>query len=152
MRQRTSKDDTKFIFCQLSTTGLEAYTPEWVILPLRPFANGYLLEIASSQGLRHVSTSFKSTTPSGADQCRTMHTAPISISPYILWSCRIYKALFAWCTPSLLSLTLLLPPLLYGSLRPKGRYLMEAFWLGLSVFSNSVHIDWLCAYGFVPIY
>lgn len=43
------------------------------------------------------------------------------------------EASFPWCPPSSLALTLLLPPLLQGSLNAEGMDLMVASHLGLSV-------------------
>lgn len=56
--------------------------------------------------------------------------ASISVSSYEPW---IQRALFFWCPPSFLALTLFLPPLLCGSLSSEGRHLMETSHIELRV-------------------
>ena len=78
--------------------------------------------------------SLSSSTPSDVEVHRPCACCPSLCEFICVLIMLTKKALFSWCPPSPLTLTLfLLPPLAQGSLSPEGKNLMETFYLGLSV-------------------
>ena len=97
------------------------------------FASGFQLKIAQEFGMKacaHFSFQLQDPPHPVQPHAGPVHTASVCVFISIMLS---QRALFSWCLPPPLALTLLLPPLLQGFLSPVVRDLMETSHLGLSV-------------------